>query len=219
MPGFIILSGRGSAGRSALSCSPRSLQPPHQDPQIPQVTRLDHCYARRDGLGVRGECTACCRIGSVQARQEVEQVLALDRRASRREDGIRLAKGPQGGVMALQGVDGRPQVGEVYRLDGVLPTVRVPSVKALAKTSVKALGALMATRHAPVPAQAPVHPLKLPTAPAVAVRVTVAPLATSTEQVIVQVITRAGLVNVPLLLPVAATERVWSGVGYTAVRV
>jgi hypothetical protein len=35
----------------------------------------------------------------------------------------------------------------------------------------------------------------------------------------VQVITRAGLVNVPLLLPVAATERVWSGVGYTAVRV
>jgi hypothetical protein len=76
------------------------------------------------------------------------------------------------------------------------------------KFAVADLLASIVIAQAPVPVQAPLHPVKVEFASAVAVKLTTVPLAYVAEQVAPQLIPAGELVTVPVPVPVRLTVRV-----------
>ena len=76
------------------------------------------------------------------------------------------------------------------------------------KLAIADLSASIVIAQAPVPLQAPLHPVKVEFAPGVAVRLTTVPSAYAAEQVEPQLIPAGELVTVPVPVPVRLTLKV-----------
>jgi hypothetical protein len=119
-------------------------------------------------------------------------------------------------VTTLPEAKGAEQVAPQLIPAGLEVTVPVPvpvfatvRVWAKPKVAVTDLAALRVTEQAPVPAQAPLHPVKTEPAAAVLLRVTTVPDAKGAEQVAPQLMPAGVEVTVPVPVPAFTTVRVW----------
>ena len=117
-------------------------------------------------------------------------------------------------VTAVPGVTDCEQVAPQLMPAGLLVTVPVPVPLLVTvsvtgsrlKVAVTEVAALTVTAQVPVPEQAPLQPAKEEPAAGVAVRVTVVPAVTDSEQVAPQLMPAGLLVTVPVPVPLLVTD-------------